>query len=250
MQSTPQFTPSSTQGTLAVLITSQLNPIASITLVMPTQFSVSSSPLYISGTLSVAWTPESANTVLAGPTSGGGAAPAFRSLVSADLPGSGTVTSINLSMPGIFSVSGNPVIGSGTIAVVLAAQSAHVVFSGPSSGGSTTPTFRALVAADIPSLSFLTNVAGTPPSITSSVVGGVATLSIGQPVGTSNSPTFASVTITGTSFYAGTGSFGPVHIPGTGAYAVTGAHVGQSGSISLGSITQIFVESGIIWSWS
>lgn len=65
--------------------------------------------------------------------------------------GGGTVTSVGLSMPSIFSVSGSPVTSSGTLSASLATQSANQIFAGPASGSSAVaPTFRALVAADIP----------------------------------------------------------------------------------------------------
>lgn len=64
--------------------------------------------------------------------------------------GSGTVTSVGLSAPAIFSVSGSPVTSSGTLTFTLANQSANLVFAGPSSGGAAAPGFRALVNADLP----------------------------------------------------------------------------------------------------
>lgn len=64
----------------------------------------------------------------------------------------GTVTSVGLSLPNIFSVSGSPVTGSGTLLASLATQAANYVWAGPTTGSSAAPTFRALVAADIPSL--------------------------------------------------------------------------------------------------
>lgn len=64
---------------------------------------------------------------------------------------SGTVTSVALTMPAIFSVAGSPITSSGTLAVTLATETANTVWSGPTSGGAATPTFRALVTADIPS---------------------------------------------------------------------------------------------------
>lgn len=67
--------------------------------------------------------------------------------------GSGTVTSVALTMPAIFSVGGSPITTSGTLAVTLATETANTVWAGPTSGGAATPTFRALVSADIPSLS-------------------------------------------------------------------------------------------------
>jgi hypothetical protein len=62
--------------------------------------------------------------------------------------GSGTVTSVGLSMPGIFSVSGTPITTSGTIAASLATQSANRVWAGPASGAAAAPTFRQVVFGD------------------------------------------------------------------------------------------------------
>lgn len=64
----------------------------------------------------------------------------------------GTVTSVALSAPDIFAVSGSPIITAGTLGLALVAQIANVVFAGPAMGGSTTPSFRSLVSADIPTL--------------------------------------------------------------------------------------------------
>jgi len=66
--------------------------------------------------------------------------------------GSGSVTSVGLSMPGIFGVSGSPVTTSGTLTASLNTQTANQVFAGPATGAAAAPTFRSLVAADIPSL--------------------------------------------------------------------------------------------------
>jgi len=60
--------------------------VTSVGLAAPTQFSVSGSPVTGSGTLTLAWANESANTALMGPASGSAAAPTFRALVSADVP--------------------------------------------------------------------------------------------------------------------------------------------------------------------
>lgn len=67
--------------------------------------------------------------------------------------GSGTVTSVALTTPGIFSVSGSPVTTSGTLGISLVTQAANTVWAGPTTGAAANPSFRALVAADIPSLS-------------------------------------------------------------------------------------------------
>lgn len=68
--------------------------------------------------------------------------------------GTGTVTSVALTMPSIFSVAGSPVTTAGTLAVTLQTESANVIFAGPSTGSPATPTFRSLVVADIPALSY------------------------------------------------------------------------------------------------
>lgn len=64
--------------------------------------------------------------------------------------GSGSVTSVALSAPAIFTVSGSPVTAAGTLALALATQSANTVWAGPTTGAATAPSFRALVNADLP----------------------------------------------------------------------------------------------------
>lgn len=58
----------------------------SVGLTMPPQFSVSGSPITGSGTIAVTALNQAANTVLAGPPSGGAGGPAYRLLSYADLP--------------------------------------------------------------------------------------------------------------------------------------------------------------------
>jgi hypothetical protein len=64
--------------------------------------------------------------------------------------GSGTVTSVALTVPTGFSVAGSPVTTSGTLAVTESTQSANLVKAGPSTGSPAVPGYRALVAADVP----------------------------------------------------------------------------------------------------
>lgn len=64
--------------------------------------------------------------------------------------GKGTVTSVGLSLPSIISVSNSPITSSGTIVGTLANQTANTVFAGATTGSPAQPTFRALVAADLP----------------------------------------------------------------------------------------------------
>jgi hypothetical protein len=67
--------------------------------------------------------------------------------------GGGTVTSVGLTMPAEFAVSGSPVTTSGTLTVTKPAQSANRVYAGPTSGAAAAPSFRALVSSDIPDVS-------------------------------------------------------------------------------------------------
>lgn len=67
--------------------------------------------------------------------------------------GSGTVTSVDMTVPSFLNVSGNPITTSGTLAVTLVPEAQNSVFAGPTSG-SGVPTFRALTSADIPSPNF------------------------------------------------------------------------------------------------
>jgi hypothetical protein len=68
---------------------------------------------------------------------------------------SGTVTSVALTAASIFTVSGSPITSSGTLDLELATETANTVFAGPTTGSAATPTFRALVADDIPSLAYV-----------------------------------------------------------------------------------------------
>lgn len=66
--------------------------------------------------------------------------------------GSGTVTSVALTAPAQFSVSGSPVTTSGTLDFAWNNQVANRVLAGPTTGSDAAPTFRALTATDIPGL--------------------------------------------------------------------------------------------------
>jgi hypothetical protein len=67
--------------------------------------------------------------------------------------GTGTVTSVGLSAPSIFTVANSPVTGSGTLALSLATQAQGSVFASPASGGPGLPGFRFLQTTDLPQLS-------------------------------------------------------------------------------------------------
>jgi hypothetical protein len=77
--------------------------------------------------------------------------------------GSGTVTSVGLADDtGLFNISGSPVNTSGTLVIEsLNTQNANTIFAGPTTGSAAIPTFRALVAADIPKATGSDVITGT-----------------------------------------------------------------------------------------
>ena len=64
--------------------------------------------------------------------------------------GGGTVTSVGLSMPSIFNVSGSPVVSSGTLTATLANQAPNLVFASPYAAPNAAPAFRSLGNDDLP----------------------------------------------------------------------------------------------------
>jgi len=79
-----------------------------------------------------------------------GAAWVCKSLATTDVTGAGTVSSVAITTPNIFSIAGSPITTSGTLALSLATQTANLVWAGPGTGAAAAPTFRALVNADFP----------------------------------------------------------------------------------------------------
>ena len=80
--------------------------------------------------------------------------------------GVGTVTSIQLTLPGILT-GGATITTNGTFAVDLATQNKNLVLVSDASSNGQKPTFRALVAADLPTVS----TASSAPSYTAAQMG-------------------------------------------------------------------------------
>ena len=91
--------------------------------------------------------------------------------------GDGTVSSVALSLPSIFTVSGSPVTSSGTLSATLASQTANTVFAAPN-GSAGAPTFRTLAYADLPIVLYKENasapVANTTTGTNSIALGSAA----------------------------------------------------------------------------
>jgi len=90
--------------------------------------------------------------------------------------GSGTVTSVGLSAPSVFSVSGTPVTGSGTLALTFATGQTANEFLATPNGASGALGLRAIVAADLPG-SITSNTSGTSANITGTSNSTLTTLS-------------------------------------------------------------------------
>jgi hypothetical protein len=79
--------------------------VTSVGLSLPSIFTVSGSPVTTSGTLTGDLATQSANTVFAGPASGGPATPTFRTLDNADIPAPGNTGEILFTEAGLISAS-------------------------------------------------------------------------------------------------------------------------------------------------
>ncbi len=168
----------------------------------------------------------------------------FNGTVLASASSAGTVTSVDMTVPNIFLLAGNPVTSSGTLAVTLSTQSANTVLAGPVSGGAATPTFRALTADDIPGISgtyltassvaTLTNKSGNISMWTNDsgyVTTGVTTLSSLASVGTISTGVWNGSVIPGT--YGGTGVDNSTRTITVGGNLSTAAAFITSGANSL-----------------
>lgn len=128
--------------------------------------------------------------------------------------GDGTVTSVGLALPNIFTVTNSPVTSSGTLTGTLATQTANTVFAGPTSGGAATPGFRALAASDIPSLSstYLPLAGGTMAGVLNIPVSDLSLTGSSSGASILNAPATGGGTLT---LPAGTGTIAALNLAQT-----------------------------------
>jgi hypothetical protein len=127
----------------------------------------------------------------------------------------GTVTSVGLSLPSEFAISGSPVTGSGTLTGTWNNQNANTVLAGPSAGVPATPTFRSLVAADIPALPYISTTLTSANIIVGDGTNTAAAVSMSGDATISNTGV---VTLTNTSV---TGQAITGYVSGAGTIAAT-----------------------------
>lgn len=148
----------------------------------------------LTGNVTLTLASQAASTLLGNPSTSSGIPSAITIGSGLDLStggvlsatgGGGSVTSVGLSLPSQFTVTGSPVTGSGTLTGTWNSQSANLIFAGPSSGASAAPTFRSMVTGDLPSN---IEVSGhIYANYSSGTPGSTGAVELGDPTGSSSS---------------------------------------------------------------
>lgn len=167
--------------------TSNTGTVTSVGMTVPSDLSVSGSPITTSGTLAITRTTQSANQVLAGPTSGAAATPGYRALVAADIPAipeSGVTNLVTdlaakapLASPTFTGVATSPVFAASGL---TGATSASRYVGATTSGAPTSGTFGVgdYVVTQNGHI-FICTTAGSPGTwtdVTASITAGSSTL--------------------------------------------------------------------------
>ena len=84
----------------------------------------------------------------------------------------GTVKSVSLAMPGIFSVAGSPVTNTGTLSVSMTAQAQKKFLVGPATGVDASPSFRLMETTDLPAAVWTSINDGTGSGLDSDLLDG------------------------------------------------------------------------------
>ena len=204
-----------------------------------TGLSFSGGPVTTSGTLILGGT-----LAIASGGTGATTAEGARAAIGAGT-GNGTVTSVGLTLPSIFSVSSSPVTGAGTITATLASQTASRVWASPA-GSDGAPTFRELVQGDIPALS-ASNIVLSDDRLLGQVSGGSAATQIALGTGLS----FVATTLTLSANLQGWNAIAPSSkqdtlVSGTNIKTINSESLLGSSNISIPVISSLGSISGVV----
>lgn len=152
-------------------------------------------------------------------------------------PGGGSVTSVALTAPDGFAVTGSPIIGSGTLALAFSSDwNANTFLAGPASGPAGAPTRRTIVAADLAGAGGIGTVSSVNVTFSGSALFVVG--SSGGPITTTGTIalTLAFANQAANNFLAGPTSGGSGALS---ARAIVGADLPVPSSSSLGGVQSL-----------
>ncbi|MBK9248848.1 MAG: hypothetical protein IPM69_12235 [Ignavibacteria bacterium] len=142
----------------------------------------------------------------------------------------GSVTSVGLSLPSIFSVSGSPITSAGTLSASLATQTQNLIFASPD-GATGAPVFRAITANDLPTIAITKGGTGATTA--------TAGLNNLLPAQTGNSGKVLQTDGTNTSWVAAAnGSVTSVGLELPSIFSVSGSPITTAGTLSASLATQ------------
>lgn len=147
-----------------------------------------------------------------------------------DITSGGTVQQVAMTVPSdLLAVTGSPITTSGTFAVTLTTQSPNQILAGPASGmAGAAPSFRALVAADLPTVPVAKGGTGLTTTPTNGQI------DIGNGTG------FVRTTITPSTGITVTNGAGTITIANSGVVSLSGGTTGLTpasptgGAVTLG----------------
>lgn len=230
--------------------------VSSVGLTMPAEFSVAGSPITSSGSFTVTLANQSANKVLAGPTSGSAATPAFRSLVAADFPNttvspgsygtSSSVGSFFVDAQGRLTSAANVAISFNAISPITSTGDLIV-------GNGANSATRLAIGTN----GYVLTSNGTTASWQPSASSGVSTISFGSTGLTPSTATNGAVTVAGT-LAIGSGGTGQTTasaafnalspITSTGDLII-GTGVNTASRLSIGTNGYVLTSNGTTASW-
>lgn len=140
--------------------------VESVGLALPTQFTVTGSPVTSTGTLTAAWASQTQAHVLAAPSDSNGT-PAFRALVATDIPTlNQNTTGTASNVTGVVALT-NGGTGASTAQLAINALAGAVTSGQYLRGDGTNVGMSAIQAADVPTLN--QNTTGTAANVTGTV---------------------------------------------------------------------------------